>query len=60
MKASEQARAALAKGIEVVKSRLPKLEDGDIGEGWLDWIIAQTLMKEGGDLIGNEPATVQN
>jgi len=60
LKASEQARAALAKGIEVVKSRLPKLEDGDIGEGWLDWIIAQTLMKEAGDLIGNEPETVQN
>jgi hypothetical protein len=60
LKASEQARAALAKGIEVIKTRLPKLDDGDIGGGWLDWIVAQALMKEAEDLIGNEPATVQN
>jgi Flp pilus assembly protein TadD len=56
----EQARASLAKGAEL-EQKLPKLESGDIGASWLDWLIAHALMSEAKALIEAPPATaVQN
>jgi WD40 repeat protein len=52
----EQARASLAKGTEF-EQKLPKLESGDIGEGWADWVIAHALMSEAKALIEAQPAT---
>ena len=37
LKQADQARAALAKGAEIERTKLPKLESGDIGQGWLDY-----------------------
>jgi tetratricopeptide (TPR) repeat protein len=47
---SAQARASLAKGGEI-EQKLPKLESGDLGAGWMDWIIAHALMTEATALI---------
>jgi tetratricopeptide (TPR) repeat protein len=47
----EQARNAFASGVEIEQTKLPKLDSGDLGGGWLDWIIAQALMREAKALI---------
>ena len=45
------ARVSFAKGIEIAREKLPKLESGDIGNGWIDWLIAHALMREAQALI---------
>jgi hypothetical protein len=48
------ARAALAKGMEIERTDLPKLESGDIETGrtgWIEWVIAHALMREASALI---------
>ena len=50
-KQAGDARAALAKGAEVVETRMPMLQSGDIGEDWTDWIIAHLLLNEAKALI---------
>ncbi len=44
-------RATLAKCVEVVETKMPKLEDGDLGQDWRDWIIAHALLTEAESLI---------
>jgi hypothetical protein len=53
LKDDEQAGISLAKGVEIIKTRFPKLEDGDLGDAWIDWIMAQRLMNEAETLIGS-------
>jgi eukaryotic-like serine/threonine-protein kinase len=45
-----EANTALAKGQEIA-NKMAKLESGDIGSGWRDWIIARALLKEATSLI---------
>jgi hypothetical protein len=45
---TNDARAALAKGVE---TELPKIESGDIGVYWVDWIITHALLNEARALI---------
>ena len=52
-----EASATLAKGVEIAEKKLPKLDSGDLGDDWLDWIIAQALMREAKALIQGNPAT---
>jgi Flp pilus assembly protein TadD len=47
----DQARAALAKGVEITETKLPKIDSGDLGPDWHDRIIAQTLLREAKALI---------
>jgi WD40 repeat protein/serine/threonine protein kinase len=47
----DRARAALSAGVGIVEKSLPKLESGDIGQGWIDWIIARALMREAKSII---------
>jgi hypothetical protein len=42
----EDARAHLAKGTELMQARLPKLESGDLGDCWEDWVVANALIHE--------------
>ena len=51
LKQTDEARNALAKGIEIEQTKLPKLESGDIGGGRWDWIIAHALLREAKELI---------
>jgi Flp pilus assembly protein TadD len=48
---ADEARITLAKGVEIAEKKLPRLDSGDLGDGWLDWIIAQELMREAKALI---------
>ena len=57
LKQTDEARATFAKGLEIVNANLPKLESGDIGGGWIDWIIAHALMREAKELIEGPSAT---
>ena len=53
----EQARAALAAGTET-EQKLGTLANGNLGADWVDWIIAESLMREAKALIeGDAKAT---
>ncbi len=54
LKQPTAARATLAKGVAIFETKLPKLESGDLGTDWRDWIIARALLTEARSLI--EPA----
>jgi tetratricopeptide (TPR) repeat protein len=47
----EAARAALLKGVEIVETKLPRLESSDLGDGWNDVLIAHALLREARALI---------
>ena len=49
----EEARAAMAKGIQIEQAQLPKLDGRDLGAGWFwrDWIVAHELMSEAKAMI---------
>lgn len=47
----EAARASLARAVTLFQTRLPKLESGDLGDDWRDWIIAHALIIEAETLI---------
>jgi len=51
----DKARTALAECNKVIEEKLPKLEKGDLGEDWRDWIIASALRAEAKRLIDGEP-----
>ncbi|MGA2557097.1 MAG: protein kinase [Verrucomicrobiota bacterium] len=42
---SDEARVALARGLEIVRTKLPKLDSGDLGE-WYDVLMTYILMRE--------------
>jgi tetratricopeptide (TPR) repeat protein len=46
-----EAREALSKATELAGAKLPRLDSGDLGPDWQDWIIAQTLLREAKALI---------
>jgi len=52
----QDARQALADGLEHARKNLPRLESGDLGRDWLDWIIAQALLREATALIEGQPS----
>ncbi len=56
-KQTAEARAALAKGVEIAETKLPKLDSGDFGRRWrwIDWIIAHALMREAKAMIQSPP-----
>ena len=57
---ADEAREAFSKATELAGAKLPRIESGDLGPAWYDWIIAQTLLREskvlieGGSKAGNE------
>ena len=51
LKQTNEARAAFAIGAEIERTKLPRLESGDLGGGWPDWIIARALMREAKEMI---------
>ena len=56
----DEARAALAKGVEIAETKLPKSDSSDFGGGWNDWIIAHSLMREAKMLIEGTPAAASD
>jgi serine/threonine protein kinase len=60
LKQHDLARAALTIGQKISDEKLPKLDSGNLGENWLDVIIADKLMREATALVGGSPeATVE-
>jgi serine/threonine protein kinase len=55
---SDKARAALADCDKAIQKKLPKLEEGDVGDGWRDWIIAHALQSEAKRMIDGDVASV--
>ena len=47
----DEARQALSKGTELAQAKLPKLDSGDLGPNWQNWIIAHALLREAKALI---------
>ena len=54
-----EAYAALAFGLAIVQTKLPKLDGGDLGGSWYDVLTTYILMREAKDMIGNIPAAEQ-
>jgi serine/threonine protein kinase/WD40 repeat protein/tetratricopeptide (TPR) repeat protein len=51
LKQLDQARAMLGKGIEIEQTHSPKLDSGDLGGSWRDWLIGRALKREAQELI---------
>jgi eukaryotic-like serine/threonine-protein kinase len=54
MQRTNDARNTLARATDIVQTKLPKLESGDLGMNWADWVFAHTLWREASNLINNE------
>ena len=51
LNAAEPARAALAAGLQILDTKTPKLESGDLGVQWPDWLAAHLLIKEAQEIV---------
>ena len=49
-----KARASLAKGVKLAGRRLPAETSGDVGDGWIDWIFAHSLLREASSLTAGD------
>jgi tetratricopeptide (TPR) repeat protein len=56
----DRARATFSKAQELAETKTSKLQSGDLGNEWSEWIIAQSLLREAGDLIGVLHRTAHN
>ncbi len=57
LKHTEEARAALAKGTDIVNRKFLNLKNSALDENWVDWLIAHILLREAQALIELPPAT---
>jgi hypothetical protein len=53
---SEDARAALDKGQQILDTKMPKPESADLGGQWPDWVTARLLLHEARSLVPAQPA----
>jgi len=58
LKLGDEARKSLAEAVELAETKLPRLESGDLGEDWPEWLIAHCLMGEARALIEDGPKAV--
>jgi len=47
----DEARAALRRGLEIADAKMAKIESGDLGLFWQDWVFVRVLMREARALI---------
>jgi len=59
LKHPDEARAALAKAVDLVNTKMLKRESAALDENWVDWLIAHILLREAQALIPLPPATVK-
>jgi serine/threonine protein kinase len=52
---SNEAREALNKGQQILDTKMPKPESGDLGSQWPDWVTARLLLHEARALISAQP-----
>ena len=53
----QEAKSVLAQALALSQTKLPKLEDGDLGENWSEWLIAHILLREARELMENNQAS---
>jgi len=58
LKQPDEARKSLAQATQVFETKLPKLESGDLGENWPEWLIARILLREATSLLRGEIGAV--
>ena len=51
LKQTDKARKSLAQATQVFNTKLPKLESGDLGENWPQWLIARILLREAKSVV---------
>jgi tetratricopeptide (TPR) repeat protein len=51
------AKLALARALEISQTKAPNLRGDDLGDGWVDWLIAYALLREARALIGGQPSS---
>jgi len=51
-----EAQAALTNALKVADKNLPKPENGDLGDGWCEWIVAQALTQEAVGVLSDSAA----
>lgn len=51
LKQPEESRKHLAQAVELSETKLPKLESGDVGENWPEWLIARILLREANEIL---------
>jgi serine/threonine protein kinase len=59
LKQPDEARAALARGLEIVQKKLPKLDGGDLGLSWWDVLMSYILMREAKEMVEGTPSAQQ-
>jgi len=42
----DKARVALERGLDIAEAKLEKIESGDFGQYWVNWVYAHVLMRE--------------
>ena len=55
LKQTDEARVALAKAIELARTKLPQLGRDNLDQDWVDWLIAHILLREAKALVNGEP-----
>jgi tetratricopeptide (TPR) repeat protein len=60
LKQTDGARVALAKVAGIIDTKMRKIENGDLGSGWRDWIIVHTLFAEANSVIQNAATAESN
>ena len=48
---TEETQASLARGMDIITTKMRKLESGSLGDNWDDWVFAQVLLEEAKVLI---------
>jgi hypothetical protein len=56
LKKTDEARAALAKGLDLAQTKLPQLGSDNLEQDWVDWLIAHILLREARELVEGQPA----
>lgn len=51
LKQPDEARNSLAQAAQIFETNLPKLESGDLGENWPEWLVARLLLREASELL---------
>jgi serine/threonine protein kinase len=53
---TDKARATLARGQQILDTKMPKPEGADLGLQWADWVTARLLLHEARALLSAQPA----
>jgi hypothetical protein len=56
----DETHAALANGVDILNTNLPKLETGALQDDWVDWLVATILLREARALIKGQADSAAN